>query len=680
MAGEQLQMAAQVEHVVRRLDGLSILPGAAGRFVSALFEMRLTPQELASFVEAEPALAVMMFELAKKHTDSTQQLISLRRLCEIIPVRDIRNGFFSLRIYLPLDFDENKIERRRQMVINSAAVAYCAREIAEQSNLDIDGDTAYAAGLLYNLGNFALDETMPRSFAVMAEQAKTDRANISVVQDKNLGVNYTILGKRLAAKWKLPRQIQATAWLHLARLDAIAQAVPDWRIVHAVHLAYLAVRKFAIAPCSYDAAKLPGDEQLAGLSTADLEDIAKEAEQHAGQRSPRADWHKELAHYSRAIQSASAQIAAEGGKAASESQRAQTKASHFDFATEFLLGIEPDAEPIEVAKRFVSQWQKFYQTGPACLYLTQPQVGLIDAVISGSSENGKIVTIKPPQNLPLVPRPIQKEFAVIDAGDAFGWLFAQLDTEFDAAQTKVAPLICHGRTVGVIIFEFHYPVATASLKEMFQETCFIAAQALDFALARDEQQRFAEHFAKLAMEQRTQDTKHKATDSEFINALAETAGGAAHELNNPLSVISGRAQLLEADEADGEKKNALRQIKDNCKELSAMVGDLMRYAEPAQPKKTLVATRQVIDEAAALAAMKTHREKVDLRIDIEDAVTDLFIDSGQIVSALANIIANAVESYDDESGPVTISVQRGGSTVKMEISDDGRGMDKETLA
>jgi signal transduction histidine kinase len=106
----------------------------------------------------------------------------------------------------------------------------------------------------------------------------------------------------------------------------------------------------------------------------------------------------------------------------------------------------------------------------------------------------------------------------------------------------------------------------------------------------------------------------------------------------------------------------------------------MSYAEPAQPKKTLVATRQVIDEAAALAAMKTHREKVDLRIDIEDAVTDLFIDSGQIVSALANIFANAVESYDDESGPVTISVQRGGSTVKMEISDNGRGMDKETLA
>jgi signal transduction histidine kinase len=78
--------------------------------------------------------------------------------------------------------------------------------------------------------------------------------------------------------------------------------------------------------------------------------------------------------------------------------------------------------------------------------------------------------------------------------------------------------------------------------------------------------------------------------------------------------------------------------------------------------------------------MKTRREKIETQIEIEDAVTDLFVDSGQIVSALANVITNAVESYDDEQGPVRILANRFGSMVRIEISDDGRGMDKQTLA
>jgi signal transduction histidine kinase len=74
-----------------------------------------------------------------------------------------------------------------------------------------------------------------------------------------------------------------------------------------------------------------------------------------------------------------------------------------------------------------------------------------------------------------------------------------------------------------------------------------------------------------------------------------------------------------------------------------------------------------------------------------DSVNDVFVDSGQIVSSLANIIANAVESYEDKSGPaspktpgrggpVEIRAGRSGTIVWIDITDRGCGMDAETMA
>ncbi len=691
MAGEQsrAQVAGQVEHAVRRLEGLSILPGAAGRFLQGVFEMQLGPRELAEIVESEPALALMMFSLAKEQANET---ISIRRLCEQIPLRVIRDGFFSLGVYWPFDGDPERIERRRQLVINAAAVAYCAREIAEQSNLDVDGDAAYTAGLLYSIGNLALDEAMPRSFAAIAEQAQSERARISDVQERNLGLDYTVLGKRLAAKWGLPRQIQMAVWLHLVRPDVIADVVPKPGLMQAVHLGYILARKYEIGLSgSYDSIELPTDEYLSGISATDMEDIARAARQHTESRGQSVDRQRELAGYVKASQSAAAQLAAEGGKAAAESRRAQTKASHFDFATEFLANIDGDCEPIELAQRFVCQWRKFYQTGAACLYLAPTETEAVEAVIVEGDNKSKSFTIR--ASGPVIPQQIQQEFAVIDAASVCDWLLDQLDVEFDTEQTRIAPLLCRGRAIGAIVFEFHYPVATSTVREMFEQTCFVGAAVLDAAIGRSRQQHLAERFARLAMKEKGPGfvpiknigTTPRQTESkgDYISVLAEMAAGAAHELNNPLSIISGRAQLLAGDETDGNKVEALRQIQDNCKQLSRVVEDLMSFAEPARPRRALVAVRQIIDEAMDLASMKTQSENIETEIELADSVNDVFIDSGQIVSSLANIIANAVESYTDISGPVEITASRTpdrSGSVRIEITDRGCGMDAETLA
>ena len=247
-----------------------------------------------------------------------------------------------------------------------------------------------------------------------------------------------------------------------------------------------------------------------------------------------------------------------------------------------------------------------------------------------------------------------------------------------------------GRAVGAIAFELHYPGDADLFAEKFRTSAAIAGSVLGMALSRRKQQDFAERFVRLVSGPKVvadrparQETPPEPISGpeEYLDALAEMAAGAAHELNNPLAVVSGRAQLLAEAEEDVEKKEILKQICENAREASGIIEDLMTFAEPPQPRVSQTDVRKMLDEAVQLTGRKTGIKDLDIRLDVGDVAGPVFVDSAQIVSALANVISNAAESYGDQAGPITIiaDADESGETIKLVIQDQGSGMDAATL-
>jgi signal transduction histidine kinase len=319
-----------------------------------------------------------------------------------------------------------------------------------------------------------------------------------------------------------------------------------------------------------------------------------------------------------------------------------------------------------------------------------------------------------PTGSPAIPKEIANSFEVLSAQDHIDWLSEQLDVDFDISRARLAPLLSNGRAVGAIAFELHYPGDIDLFKEKFRISASIAGVVLDMALARQKQQQLAELFAGLVRlpsgglvskpaqvaeppgeEEQERAATIRAEDS--LNALAEMAAGAAHELNNPLAVVSGRAQLLAEAQTDPEAKAILRQIYENAREASGIIEDLMTFAEPPQPRATLTNVKKMLDEAVQLTNRKTNREYLDVQIKVGADARDVFVDSAQIVSALANVMANAVESYGGQAGPIEVAADVADTAewpvpspstslrvnsvegVKIVIKDHGCGMDAETL-
>jgi signal transduction histidine kinase len=255
----------------------------------------------------------------------------------------------------------------------------------------------------------------------------------------------------------------------------------------------------------------------------------------------------------------------------------------------------------------------------------------------------------------------------------------------------MAPLQAGNRTVGAIIFELRHPTK-GDISQRFEPAARFGGAVLDMLETIGSQQWYAERFAQILADRKQNiehptsniehPTKEKKWQTTNAGAMAEMAAGAAHELNNPLSVISGRAQLLAKSETDPDRKRILEQIQQNAGELAAIIDDLMSYANPEKPRPTETAVRQIINDATDLAIQKKGVSRLDIKIDVPPDAPNVFVDSAQVACAISNIICNGLESYETDRGPVMIKVSNDKSeqAVSIQVIDSGRGMDEQTLA
>ena len=677
-------VAQKMELIIRRLGSISILPSVAVQFYSKLLQPHFSLSSVADIIELDPVLTAEALSLInKQNLDAFGERFSLHHTLGKLPPHLVRDVLLSVRVFGAFDSDD-RIVARKELALHALAVACCAKDIAEIISPRMDSQLAHCAGLLHDIGKLALEEAMPKSFANIVEQARSTGADTCTVESRLLGLDHTIIGKRLAQKWRMPSLITLAIWLHHTDTAKISQDMPEARIAQVVQLADLVTHQtnFGKFGSSYSPDQV---EQLArslDISLEQLDHIRQKLPEEVRQKSALLglDLPNTAAAYCDAVHNAVARLAGEQTELSLENRKLQTSSSHFNFLTDFLLSISSTDEAVDVAENFAVRWQKFYQTGMVCLYLV-PQTSSqpLEAVVVENLSQTKLVHLNAPSGASAVPAVIGRDFAVLDAHDYSDWLFGQLDVEFDLNRTKLMPLLAGGQAVGAIVFELRYPADIDLFLEKFKMTSSVAGAVLYMACACQRQQNFAEQFVRhlsAADTIRPQDI----IDSS-LEALVEMAAGAAHELNNPLTVISGRAQLLNETETEQQKKQNLMQIQENAGRISRVIEELMSFARPSQPRPVETSIKQILDEAVQLTRQKTGVDHINVQMEVAENIKNVFVDSAQIVSAIANILSNAVESYTGSLGPIKITAtsERTDSFTEVEISDLGCGMDPETL-
>ncbi len=199
------------------------------------------------------------------------------------------------------------------------------------------------------------------------------------------------------------------------------------------------------------------------------------------------------------------------------------------------------------------------------------------------------------------------------------------------------------------------------------------------------EQREAEEERKLLMEQLNQSRK--------LESIGRLAGGIAHDFNNLLTPIMGYADILKIKSSLGEKEREhVGLISQAAENARILVQQLLGFG------RKQILDMQILDLNKVLLSFqdilrRTIRESIDIDMRLSPNVYGIRADRNQLEQIIMNLAINAQEAISDrgmilfETAPVDIDEEYArqhsgvvpGKYLMLAVTDNGKGMDKETL-
>jgi signal transduction histidine kinase len=157
--------------------------------------------------------------------------------------------------------------------------------------------------------------------------------------------------------------------------------------------------------------------------------------------------------------------------------------------------------------------------------------------------------------------------------------------------------------------------------------------------------------------------------------MAEFAAGAAHEIKNPLAVISGQAQYLLQHEDAAERREPLQKIVAQTQRIHNILTDVLQFARPPAPHKQPVDVGTLIRETAAALRPLADERGVRLLCQEPDPPITLDADATQLGKALRALLQNAVEAAGAEGWASVRAERPHADLLYLIVEDSGRGPD-----
>ena len=165
--------------------------------------------------------------------------------------------------------------------------------------------------------------------------------------------------------------------------------------------------------------------------------------------------------------------------------------------------------------------------------------------------------------------------------------------------------------------------------------------------------------------------------------LGEMAAGIAHEVNNPLTVIAGRASLIRAQidsgHADPEKmKEGLEKIDLTVIRIAKIVNGLKSFAQVTDSESlTVESVSKIIEDALDLCRERFKFKSIDLRVKY-DTTASIACRPVQISQIIVNLLSNAYDAIELSNEKwVSLEASSDEKTVKISVTDSGPGIPRE---
>lgn len=258
---------------------------------------------------------------------------------------------------------------------------------------------------------------------------------------------------------------------------------------------------------------------------------------------------------------------------------------------------------------------------------------------------------------------------------------------WDAASEICVPLRNGERVIGIVNIESSQPNA-------FTNNDLLAIESLAGILSAvvsssDQYQRLQETVRQLRQTQielKARMNAQRAAENRLIQAaklaaVGEMAAGIAHELNNPLTTVTGFTELILEDlPADSSNRTELEMVQREARRATDVVRRLLDFSRQGERTRTRADLNEIVEDVVALTHHLIQTSGVQLILEPDGEIPWVSVDRNQMKQVLLNLIHNALQAMPT-GGSLFLStetrVREDRPWVVISVRDTGTGISAE---
>jgi len=708
----------RVELILGHLDRLPALPTAVARLLAVTTSEESSAKDVVTVIESDASLTAGILRMVRRaHLGVHERTMTVSRAVTLLGFRTVRNAALSSRFFealTPEQSDTATAAIRRGLWEHSLGVACAAELIAERMSGAKQAGEAFVCGLLHDIGKIALDVCLPKSYSRTAEYAERRGECICDVEREVFGLDHTVAGKRLVSRWQLPQAIMECVWLHHQNPKDLPSTLSDPQLVKIVHLADDVIRREGIGFSGYQPRHAGGgDVDVLGRDLGLEPDAVAVVCEQLPERMKPFRVLLGLGEGDEPVETGDSLVAVNRrlGDINSQLMEANCKLSFrsacFEALGRFTTTVSEDDRVADVCAAAAEAVALLFDAQQSVAFVSQPTSRVVHAGwYDASSERRSTMVVDFGSASVTVPGWGGGSAAAADAPSE--------DTRNSPARSRFssgareasglqrAPEQCDRlweKTTGLavdgplwilpwgeeggcgVMFVAEENRVTAC--RTYTEDCAVLARAFDLAIGSARGRVDAELMTEelLDLNRRCRSAEKELVRTRSISMVAEMAAGAAHELNNPLAVISGRAQMEMEYALDPERIRAMEIIIGQTQKASQIVLDLMSFAKPEPPQPTLQSVTGVFEQLSQYWGEASSLPADRLFLGECDAELTVFADAEQLREILVSVLGNAIGACDPQQGRVQVNLGSPASDemVRIVVEDNGAGMSPEVL-
>jgi len=177
--------------------------------------------------------------------------------------------------------------------------------------------------------------------------------------------------------------------------------------------------------------------------------------------------------------------------------------------------------------------------------------------------------------------------------------------------------------------------------------------------------------------------QQRRVEEERLAAVGQTVASLSHSIKNILQGMRGGADLVEL----GQKKESLKVVGEgwdivsrNLDRIYELVMNMLAFSKQREPELEMINLDSFLNEVVGMVQSQFDAKQVAMITDFGEDVPPVPVDPGAVHQAVLNLLNNALDAVEPESGVVSLRTEYDpdGQLIRIAVIDNGEGMDEST--